>query len=317
MASLLRALARLPDFLWLGALLVTALALAVPEPFLAIRPYITWLLGSVILCMGLTLRLEDFKRVLTLPRAVVTFVASQYTVMSLVGFGVATALLRGNPLWAAGLILTGACPTGVVSNVYAYIGGGNVALSVTGTAVTTLVSPLLTPLLTLLLAGLYVPVDVRALFIDMVQVVLVPTAVGTLFNTYLGKYVSKVRPALPAWSTIMVVIIIGAVVAGGRAVVLSMGPLEVAALSSAAAFHVVAGYVLGWWYGRAARLSVSDKATIAIGTAMQNSGLATVLAMKHWGASAALPAIVFSVVQNLVGPCLVHHARRATRMVRH
>lgn len=298
-----KALSRVPDFLWLGAIIFTILGLTAPDTFNALRPYTSLLLGSVILAMGLTLRLEDFKRVFMYPKAVGVCILSQYTVMPLAGFIVGYVLLRHYEVaWLGGQVLTGTSPTGVVSNVYTYIGGGNVALSITASAVNTVLSPLLTPILTYILAGAFIPVDVVGLFLDIVQVVIVPVVLGLTLNTFFGKYIQRVKVVLPVWSTIAVVVIVGIVVSGARSRILAMTPVVVVLLVAASLIHLAAGYVLGWFYGVVFKQPVENKITISTETAMQNSGLATVLALKYWGATAALPAVVYSVVQNIIGP---------------
>jgi BASS family bile acid:Na+ symporter len=73
-----KVLSRVPDFLWVGAILFMILGLSYPQPLTALSPYTTILLGSVILAMGLTLTLEDFKRVFTYPKSLMICILSQY-----------------------------------------------------------------------------------------------------------------------------------------------------------------------------------------------------------------------------------------------
>ena len=72
-----------------------------------------------------------------------------------------------------------------------------------------------------------------------------------------------------------------------------------------ALLHLLFGFWLGYVIPRFLGIPKVERITISIETAMQNSGLATVLAVSHWGALAALPAIFYSVVQNLIGPFVV------------
>jgi BASS family bile acid:Na+ symporter len=65
------------------------------------------------------------------------------------------------------------------------------------------------------------------------------------------------------------------------------------------------GFWLGYLIPRFLALEPKERVTISIETAMQNSGLATVLAFSQWGAVGALPPVFYSVVQNLVGPFVV------------
>jgi len=301
---------RIPDFLWLYTIVAMILGLMYPETFKKLAPAITPLLGSVILAMGLTLRVSDFLFIFKNPKLVFIGILSQYTVMPLAGFIVALVILGGIPEFIGGQILTGSCPTGVVSNVYTYLSLGNVALSVTLTAVNTILAPLLTPTLTGILAGKFIPVDVWALFLDVVKVTLIPVTIGVAINTVASRYVAKIKPILPAYSSFAVATIVAYVAAAGQARILALSPSMILMLIVASLVHLFIGYTLGYAYGKVFKLDLPNKITISTETAMQNSGLATVLAVKHWGALAALPAITYSVVQNIIGPFVCQFYRR-------
>ncbi len=309
-AKALNVLKKIPDFLWLYTIVAMVLGLTNPATFRQLAPAITPLLGSVILAMGLTLRGSDFMNVFKNPKKTFVGIISQYTVMPLGGFIVGVALLSSVPEFVAGQVLTGACPTGVVSNVYTYLSMGNVALSVTLSAVNTVIAPILTPTLTGVLAGKFVPVDVWKLFLDVVQVTLIPVTIGVVINTFASTYVAKIKPVLPAYSSFAVATVVAYVAASGQARILTLPPFMILLLIMATLIHLFLGYALGYAYGKAFRLDLPDKITISTETAMQNSGLATVLAVKHWGALAALPAVTYSIVQNVVGPFVCQFFRK-------
>jgi len=301
---------KFPDYLWVGTIIFTLLGVFLPAPFLSLKPAIKPLLGSVIAAMGLTLSITDFKPIFRYPKRIFVGWLSQYLVMPLAGFAVAYFLLLPySKEWVAGQVLTGGCPTGVVSNVYTYLASGNVALSVTLSALNTLVAPFITPWYTQVLAGKFVPVNPWALFIDMVKILLLPVLAGMLINTFWGKYVAKIRPYLPVYSTLAVITIVGYVAAAGSGKILSLSAFAVAALIIASILHLFIGYGGGLAIAKAFRLNIRDQITISTETAMQNSGLATVLAVTHWGPMAALPAVVYSVVQNIIGPFVVTYFR--------
>ncbi len=122
--------------LWMIAS-VTA-AMIYPAPFSSwygfeLKVLIIPLIQFIMFGMGTTLSIKDFKRVLTMPQAVLIGIFLQFTVMPFVGKGVAM-MFTSNSEVAAGIVLTGSSPGGVASNVITYLAGGNVALSVTMTA---------------------------------------------------------------------------------------------------------------------------------------------------------------------------------------
>lgn len=157
--------------------------------------YITAALASTMLFMGMTLELDDFKRVLKNPKQVFLGFACQFTLMPLLGWTMAKVFALPVPL-AVGLILVSACPGGTASNLVTLIAQADVALSVLMTTVSTCAAPVMTPLLTSLLAGSLVPVDASGLLLSTLQVVLAPVAIGLLINTKLpgAQRSNRMRP---------------------------------------------------------------------------------------------------------------------------
>ena len=134
--------------------------------------------------MGTTLSARDFGRVFTMPWPVFIGMFLQYTIMPLVGFGIAT-LLRFEPEIGAGIVLIGSAPGGVASNLINYLAGANVALSVTMTAVSTLISPIMTPFWMKVLAGRMVPVDFLSMMFSIINMIIVPIVAGLVANRIL------------------------------------------------------------------------------------------------------------------------------------
>jgi BASS family bile acid:Na+ symporter len=134
--------------------------------------------------MGTTLSGKDFGRVITMPWPVIIGMFLQYTIMPLVGFGIAT-LFRFEPEIGAGIILIGSVPGGVASNLINYLAGANVALSVTMTAVSTLISPIMTPFWMKVLAGRMVPVDFLSMMFSIINMIIVPIVAGLVANRIL------------------------------------------------------------------------------------------------------------------------------------
>ena len=114
--------------------------------------YTSTFLGVAMFGMGLTIKIEDFKRVFSRPKEIVIGFVAQYTIMPVVAWGLCRLMQLPTDL-ALGVILVGCCPGGTASNVITYIAGGDVALSVGMTITSTLAAPLMTPLLVYLLSG--------------------------------------------------------------------------------------------------------------------------------------------------------------------
>ena len=197
-------------------LLGGALALAHPAWFTWFSGgFITWGLAVIMLGMGTTLSVDDFKRVLKMPRAVGIGFVAHYAIMPFLGWSIAH-LLRLETPFAVGLILVSCCPCGTASNVVNYIARSNVALSVLMTMCSTLGAIVMTPLLTKWLAGQYVPVDALGLFLSTVKIVLAPVIIGVALNRYLPRFVKFILPVSPLISVLTITLICAASSAAAR-----------------------------------------------------------------------------------------------------
>lgn len=287
--------------LWI--LIVSPLALYAPETFTPIAPYITPLLGIIMLGMGLTLTPADFRRILERPRDVFIGAMSQWILMPTIAYVLVVAL--GLP-WeiGIGLILVGAAPGGTASNVMTYLGRGDVALSVTITSVTTIAAPLVMPVWIVLLAGESISVTFAEMATSIVQVVLLPVIGGLVLRYLLDEYAPALARAglsiFPAISVIAIVAIVAAVVGLNVETILAAS----AVVFLAVVLHNGLGLGAGYAVGRAADMAEDRARACAFEVGLQNSGLAVALATAHFSASAALIPALFSVWHNVSGPAL-------------
>ena len=201
-----------------------------------------------------------------------------------------------------GVVLVGTCPGGTASNVITYLSKGDTALSVGMTSINTLLAPFLTPALTYLYLRTSVSVDVKAMFLSIVQVVVVPIGLGLLINRLFGKYTQKIKDVLPAVSVTAICLIVAAVVSHNSGKILSTGLVVFAVVI----LHNLLGYICGYLTGILFRMDLPRKKAVAIEIGMQNSGLATTLAGSAFPnlAMATVPGAIFSVWHNISGAVL-------------
>ena len=294
---------KLCDFIarWMGVmvLIVAALSLTVPASFVWIDTWaINPMLGAIMFGMGLTLSPADFKVVLSRPKDILIGCLTQFTVMPLLALGLTWAFSLPQEL-AIGVILVGCCPGGTASNVITYLAKGDLALSVGMTAASTLLAPLLTPLLVWLLAGTMVDVDTVGMLMSIVYVVIAPIVCGLLCQRFLPKLTKLLTPYLPAFSSIVIAMVVGIVVSHNAARLLTAGLLIVAVVI----IHNLLGLAIGFTVGRLLHLQRPKCVALSIEVGMQNSGLASSLAVLHFAAYplATIPGAVFSVWHNISG----------------
>ena len=283
----------------LWAMLFAFAAYVAPARFVAVAPYVTYLLATIMLAAGVTLRVGDFRRVITRPGPVVAGLGLHYLIMPLAAWGIARALGMP-PELAAGMILVGSVASGTSSTVMVFLSGGDVALSVTISALSTLVGVVATPLLTRLYVSAGIVVDVWGLLTSIVQVVAVPVLLGLAINHAAHRLVRAVEPALPVVSMVAILLIIGAVVAVTQPAIATVGPVVAAGV----VLHNGIGLLGGYWGGRLLGFNESVCRTLALEVGMQNSGLAATLGKLYFGPLAALPGAIFSVWHNISGSLL-------------
>jgi BASS family bile acid:Na+ symporter len=297
----MQALARLSRFVGntfaLWVLLFAVLAFFAPAPFKWIGPFVVPLLGIIMFGMGLTLSKDDFKEVGKRPLDVAIGVLGQFIIMPALAWGLAKGL-QLPPEIAVGVILVGCCPGGTASNVMTFLARGDVALSVAITSVTTLLAPIVTPALIYLLASQWIEVSAAAMFWSIVQVVVLPIALGLVVQTVLGTKVRGAVAVLPLVSVVAIVAIVAAVVAGNQARIATSGLMIFAVV----VLHNGLGLLLGYGLGKLTGMTVYKRKALAIEVGMQNSGLGVALATAHFSPLAAVPSAIFSVWHNISGP---------------
>ncbi len=260
-------------------------------------------LGFIMLTMGMTLRPADFRILAARPLDIGIGAVAQFSIMPLVAWLLVASfdLPRGI---AAGLILVGCCPGGVSSNIMSFLCKGDVAYSVGMTTVSTLLAPFMTPLLMLWLAGESIDVDAAGMFRSILFVTILPVAIGAFCNGKWGKRESyaEVCKIMPGLSVIGLACIVGGVTAAKGSSFFTSGLLIFVTIL----LHNGLGYLLGYSVARLTRMNRPKRRTLSIEVGMQNAGLATVLATRHFPAmpEAAVASAICCVWHSISGTLL-------------
>ncbi len=301
-------------YMALIVLAVAALALFVPASSLWVETgWINYLLMVVMFGMGLTMKLSDLKVLFSRPKEILIGCAAQFTVMPLLAFLLGKAFSLDTAL-LAGVILVGTCPGGTASNVITYLSGGDVALSVGMTSVNTLLAPVLTPALTYLFLHTGVHVDVGAMFLSILQVVILPIALGLVLNRFFPKATRAASGFLPLLSVAAICLIVMSVVSHNAGKILTSGAVVLAVV----VMHNLMGYACGWGIGKMLKMERGKTVALSVEIGMQNSGLASSLAATAFPdlAMATVPGAVFSVWHNISGAILANIFHRRIREAR-
>ncbi|MBQ6099748.1 MAG: bile acid:sodium symporter family protein [Methanobrevibacter sp.] len=268
---------------------------------------INLLLSIVLFTMGTTLKADDFINVIRNPKAIGVGISAQYIIMPLMAFALARAFCLDTAL-TAGLILVGTVPGGTASDVITFIAKGDVALSVSLTAVSTVISPLLTPIITLLLIGNQIHFNPIDMFISIVQIVIVPIMLGLILNYKFPNFCEKLKDYLPTVSSIVICLIVAGVIGANKQAILTSSTVILIVI----VLQYFLSMLIGFGIGRLAGLDKKQIITVAIEIAFQNSGLSTSLAKTHFPnlSQATVPGAIYSVWQNFAGSILAYAFRK-------
>lgn len=295
----------------LSILIIVAFALAFPDAFLRVGDYeltglIVPLLMIIMFGMGTSVGVADFVRVVKMPKSIGVGLICQYTIMPMVGTTLAMASGLP-PEIAVGMILVGCAPGGLASNVMAYISGANLALSLSLTAFSTILAPFTTPLLMSWLAGEYIPIDAAEMFWSITRIVLLPVIAGLLFNHFLHGKFPTIDRAMPLVSMIGIIVIIAVITAAGRDNLITLG----FALIGFVALQNILGLALGYGAAKLIRMDEASARAIAFEVGMQNSGLASGIAVEMGRvATMGIAPAIFGPLMNINGSILASFWRR-------
>lgn len=273
-------------------------------------------LAVIMFSLGIGLTGADFARVVQRPRAFAIGAVSQVLLLPLAAFAV-VQLFGLSGAWAVGLMLLALCPGGVTSNMLSKLARGDVALSVSLTAVISLLSILSVPLLAAWAVGYFMAaaapqVSVTGLALAMFVITTLPVALGVAVRRFAPGFAQRADRPLAALATGLFVLIVLAALAGNWALFVSNLPH----LGPALITLNVALMLLGMALARLAGLSVPEGKTISIETGVQNATLGITLAALISGQSEgfstmALPSAVYGITMYLVAlPFLAWFRRR-------
>ena len=272
------------------------------EEFMGIN-IINILLGIILFGMGTTLKINDFITVFRRPKEILVGVSTQYIIMPLIAFALATLFSLDAGL-TVGLILVGTVPGGTASDVITFLAKGDLALSVSLTAVSTVISPIVTPIITLILIGNQIAFNPVDMFISIVEIVILPIGLGLFLNYKFPKFCEELKDYLPTLSSIVIAIIVAGVIGANKEAIISSSLIIMAVIVLQYFIGIGLGFIVAYLSG----MNRKQMITIAIELAFQNSGLSTSLAKTHFPSLtlATVPGALYSVWQNFAGSILAY-----------
>ncbi|MCD7464614.1 putative sodium/metabolite cotransporter bass5, chloroplastic [Datura stramonium] len=290
----------------------TILALVYPPSFTWFtNRYYAPALGFLMFAVGVNSSEKDFLEAFKKPAAIFAGYIGQFAVKPLLGylFGTVAMAVFGLPTsLAAGIMLTSCVSGAQLSNYATFLTDPQMApLSIVMTALSTATAVFITPILTLLLIGKKLPVDVKGMISNILQIVIAPVAGGLLLNRFFPQICNAIRPLLPPLSVFVTALCVGAPLAINIDSLVS--PSGMSVLFLVIAFHLSAfslGYLLsGLAFHKAPDVKALQR-TLSYETGMQSSLLALALANKFFqDPLVGVPPAISVVIMSLMGFSLV------------
>ena len=238
-------------------------------------------IGFIMFGVALNLTVADFRRLFLNPRPALVGVLSQFIILPLITF-LLVLLIQPAASIALGMIMVAACPGGNISNFMSVLGKGNVALSVTLTAFSTILAVFLTPFNLSFYGSMYGPANeiltevemsYFAVFKTIVTIFGIPIVLGMLFRHYFTSTAIKVEKMMKVLS---ILIFAGIIVLAFRAN-LEIFYEYIHLVIYIVFFHNAIALITGYQLGRVFNLPSPDKKTLAIETGIQNTALGLLL----------------------------------------
>ena len=238
-------------------------------------------LAFIMFGVALELKIENFKRIIKTPIPILTGLVSQFILLPAFTF-LLILLIKPSASVALGMILISACPGGNVSNFFTMMSKGNVALSVSITAISTTLCVVMTPFNLALWSNFYAPtrailqevnLDMSNVVVTIFLVLLIPLILGMLLSAKKPDLTLKVSGIIRKIS----IMIFGAFVLGALAANFDIFLNHIGAVILLVTLHNGMALLIGYFSAKSMNLPLADRRSISIETGIQNSGLGLIL----------------------------------------
>ncbi|MEL6814761.1 MAG: bile acid:sodium symporter family protein [Cyanobacteria bacterium J06598_3] len=272
----------------------------------------------IMLGMGLGLTVGDFKRIAIAPKAVIIGLLAQLVILPLVGFALAS-LFPLTPELAVGVMVLAACPGGSTSNLMTYLAEGNVALSISLTAASSLITVVTIPLVITLAMqhfigeGASVQLPLLETVLKIAVITVIPVSIGMALHHYAPKFAATVEKGVKWISLFFLGLIIVGLLLKERAN-LTMFFVQVGWVTFSLNVITMA---LGYGIARLAQLKQKSAVAITCEVGIQNGTLAIAIASAPTllnNSTMAIPAAIYSLFMFATGGVFALWARRQPRL---
>jgi BASS family bile acid:Na+ symporter len=285
------------------------------EPSILTDIILPIVLAIVMLGMGLSLVIDDFKRVLLFPKAISIGLVNQLLILPIVGFTLAS-LFPIKPELAVGLIILAACPGGVTSNLISHVSKGDTALSITLTAISSMLTILTIPFIInigleqFMDEGKKIHLDVVKTIETIVAITIVPIAIGMLIRAKASNFAQKMDKPVKVASTIFLALIIAGIIVKEKENILSFFQQVGLITLSLNAITML----IGFYSAKIFKLNLAQSISVSIESGVQNGTLGIFIALSILKNSemSITPAIYSLIMFGTAGFMMYYFGRRSS-----
>jgi BASS family bile acid:Na+ symporter len=266
----------------------------------------------IMLGMGLSLQLNDFKRVFVYPKAILIGLLNQLIILPLIGFALVSAF-SAKPEVAIGIMILAACPGGPTSNLLSHLAKGDIALSVSLTAISSLITIITIPfivnlaLIKFLAEGQIIQLNIVETIIQISVIIVIPIITGMAVRRYKEAFAIKMeKPVRKASAIVIVLVILGIVIKENRNILFYFQEAGLIALSLNAATMFV-----GYYSAKIFKIKNQQAISISIESGIQNGTLAISVAVVLLGSSAfSIAPMIYSLLMFFTGGLAIYLSLR-------
>ncbi len=275
-------------------------------------------LGVLMLGMGLGLILADFQRITRYPKAVLIGLVNQIIILPIVGF-IIVSLLPLRPEIAVGLMIVAICPIGPSSNVLTYLAKGDVALSVTLTAFSSIIAIFTIPFLATLTLQHFmgesaaISLPIGSTMAQIFLIIVLPMIIGMTIRHYFPLLAKSLEPITNRLAVIFLAVIICLLILREW----QRLPLFIAQTGLAVIILNTTASLIGFFSGRLFQLTIPKRICIAIEVGIQSGTLAiAITAGLLKNPDLAIPAMVYSLWMYVSAFIAVYYGRKKAALVK-
>jgi BASS family bile acid:Na+ symporter len=271
----------------------------------------------IMLGMGLSLMVDDFKRVFEYPKAALIGLTNQLIILPIIGFALAVGFDLA-PAMAVGLMIIAACPGGVTSNLITHVAKGDIALSISLTAISSLVTVFTIPLIVSFSLnyfanenGAVIELPILKTILQTMGITVVPVGIGMVIRHFKPGFAEKMERPVRIASTVIFVAVMVGIILGNKELILP-------ALKSVGVVTILLNVLtmgIGFGAARLFKLNLKQSISITIESGVQNGTLALVVAINLLEQNdMSIPPALYSLFMFFTGGFLMWFFGRRTKL---